>query len=457
MASIKDIQKAYFIGIGGIGMSALARYFLQLGRQVGGYDRTESELTKKLSDEGAHIHFSDDVSLLWPDADLVVYTPAIPKDHAELNWYRTHGIEPVKRSELLGRITEGHFAITVAGTHGKTTVTTMIAHLLRHSGFGGTAFLGGIAANYDSNFWFGNGDTVIVEADEYDRSFLSLHPNLAVLTSMDPDHLDIYGTPEAMEEAYIQYTQRILPDGKLFVKHGLRRGADLNAPYQMTYSLQNNAAQVYADNIRQHQGGYVFEIIHPKVVMQDIHLSIGGMHNVENAVVAAAVAFEMGLSPDAIRAGFEVFRGVKRRFEYLINTKQHVYIDDYAHHPAELAALISSTRRLFPDRRCVIVFQPHLFSRTRDLAAGFAHSLDLADEVILLDIYPARELPIAGVSAASITEKMQNPAHSILSKEALLEWVSAAQPELLITAGAGDIDRLCQPIKERLCSHISAQ
>lgn len=453
MVSINDIQKAYFIGIGGIGMSALARYFLQLGKQVGGYDRSESDITKKLQEEGALIHFSDDISQLWPDADLVVYTPAIPKEHAELTWYRQQGIELRKRSELLGLITEGHFAITVAGTHGKTTVTTLIAHLLRHSGFGGTAFLGGIAANYDSNFWFGKGATAIVEADEYDRSFLSLHPNLAVLTSMDPDHLDIYGTPEAMEEAYIQYTQKIQADGKLFVKHGLKRMADLQAPSRVTYSLQNSAAQVYASDIRQQLGGYVFDIVFPDSVMSGLQLPIGGMHNVENAVVAVAIAKELGLSDEDIRSGLAAFKGVKRRFEYLVNNEQHVYIDDYAHHPTELAALIGSARRLFPTRRCVVVFQPHLFSRTRDLAADFAHSLDLADEVILLDIYPARERPIPGVSLATITNKMQNPAHSILSKEALLDWVSVANPPLLITAGAGDIDRLCIPIKKRLNAH----
>ncbi len=450
MESFSALRKVYFIGIGGIGMSAIARYFLQRGTEVGGYDRTESELTRQLQSEGAVIHYTDDTSLLWTDAALVVYTPAIPADHAELNWYRSHGYQVVKRSDVLEWITEGHFAVTVAGTHGKTTVSTMIAHLLRHAGFGGTAFLGGIAANYGVNFWSENDATVVVEADEYDRSFLKLHPDIAVLTAMDPDHLDIYGTAEAMEEAFIQYTQKIKPDGKLFVKQGLKRGAELVAAKKVSYSLQNNAADVYARNIQQQDGGYVFDIVNPGGFVSEVHLPLGGMHNVENAVVAAAVTMELGLSANDVKAAFAVFKGVKRRFEYVLHNREHVFIDDYAHHPAELAALIGSARRLFPQRRCVVVFQPHLFSRTRDLAAGFAHSLDMADEVILLDIYPARELPIEGVSAATITEKMQNPAHTILSKEALLDWVSAAQPDLLITAGAGDIDRLVEPIKQRL-------
>lgn len=450
MTSLSQIRKVYFIGIGGIGMSALARYFLQRGAQVGGYDRAETELTRQLSAEGAALHYSDDPALLWPDAELIVYTPAIPQENAELSWYRAQGREVFKRSDVLQWITEGHHAITIAGTHGKTTVSTMIAHLLRHAGLGGTAFLGGIAANYGTNFWAGEGDTVVVEADEYDRSFLKLRPDIAVLTAMDPDHLDIYGTAEAMEEAYIEYTQNIKQGGKLFVKYGLKRGADLHVEHAMTYSLQNSAADVYASNIRQQQGGYVFDLINPAGFIARVHLPLGGMHNVENAVVAAAVAMEVGLSPQDVKAGFADFKGVKRRFEYVLNNERHVYIDDYAHHPEELAALIGSAKRLFPKRRCVVAFQPHLFSRTRDLAAGFAHSLDMADEVILLDIYPAREAPIEGVSARMIAGKMQNPAHTILSKEALLDWVGAAQPDLLITAGAGDIDRLVQPIKERL-------
>jgi UDP-N-acetylmuramate--alanine ligase len=447
---LQDVHKVYFLGIGGIGMSALARYFIQRGAEVRGYDRTKTELTQQLVDEGAKIHYQDSETLLWPDAELIVYTPAIPKDNIEFNWYKSQGRDLYKRSDVLQWITEGHHAITIAGTHGKTTVSTMIAHLLRHSGFGGTAFLGGIAANYDSNFWKSDNNIVVVEADEYDRSFLKLRPDVAVLTSMDPDHLDIYGTAESMEGAFIQYTKNIKPGGKLFVKHGLKRGHELQAATVMTYSLQNSAANVYASNIVQKSGGYVFDIINPAGMISELHLPIGGMHNVENAVVASAVAIEEGLSTHDVKAAFEVFKGVKRRFEYVVKTEKHVYIDDYAHHPEELTALISSTKRLFPKKRCVIAFQPHLYSRTRDLADGFARSLDMADEVILLDIYPARELPIEGVSSQMIADRMGNLEHTIMSKEALLDWVRAAKPELLITAGAGDIDRLVEPIKNLL-------
>jgi UDP-N-acetylmuramate--alanine ligase len=450
--NLAAINKVYFLGIGGIGMSALARFFMQRGAEVRGYDRTETELTRQLAAEGAKIHYEDSAALLWPEAELIVYTPAIPKDNIELNWYKGQGREVYKRSDVLQWITEGHRAITVAGTHGKTTVSAMIAHLLRHAGFGGTAFLGGIAANYNSNFWKSDNDTVVVEADEYDRSFLKLRPDVAVLTAMDPDHLDIYGTVAAMEEAFIQYTKNIKPGGKLFVKHGLKRGHELHADTVTTYSLQNSAANVYAGNIMQRSGGYVFDVFNPAGMISELHLPIGGMHNVENAVVASAVAIEEGLSAHDVKAAFSVFKGVKRRFEYVVKNDRHVYIDDYAHHPEELAALIGSAKRLFPKRRCVVAFQPHLYSRTRDLADGFAHSLDMADEVILLDIYPARELPMEGVTSKMIADRMGNPEHTIMRKEALLEWVKAAKPELFVTAGAGDIDKLVEPI-EKILNH----
>ncbi len=444
--NLSQIKKVYFLGIGGIGMSAVARFFLHCGAEVRGYDRTETELTQQLVSEGAKIHYEDSEALLWPDAELVVYTPAIPKGNKELNWYQRQGREVYKRSDVLQWITEGHRAITIAGTHGKTTVSTMIAYLLRHAQFGGTAFLGGIAANYNSNFWSGEGDTVVVEADEYDRSFLKLRPDVAVLTAMDADHLDIYGTEAAMEEAFIQYTQNIKPGGQLFMKHGLKRGKELHAETVTTYSLQNSTADVFAANIVQKNGGYVFDVMNPTGMVSALHLPVGGMHNVENAVVATAVAMGEGLSAHDVKAAFADFKGVRRRFEYVVKSDAHVYIDDYAHHPEELSALISSAKRLFPKRRCVVAFQPHLFSRTRDLADGFAHSLDMADEVILLDIYPARELPMDGVTSQMIAGKMGNPEHTILGKDALLKWVEAAKPPLFITAGAGDIDKLVQPI-----------
>jgi UDP-N-acetylmuramate--alanine ligase len=448
--NIKEIRRVYFVGIGGIGMSALARFFKKQGAVVNGYDKTETELTKHLVNEGMGVHYTDDEQLLDTDAQLVVYTPAIPKEHKELNWYRDNNYPVYKRSDVLQWITEAMYAVTVAGTHGKTTISTTIAYLLRETNYGCNAFLGGIAVNYDSNYWSSDNDTAVVEADEYDRSFLKLRPDIAVLTAIDPDHLDIYGTVEAIEEAFIEYTKNIKPGGTLLLKHGLHRDAELTGPNRITYSLQNDAADIYAENIVQRKGGYVFDVVGNDWRVDGLHLQIGGMHNVENAVAAIAVTHLLGIDGDLVKQVLPGFKGVKRRFEYLVHTDEVVYIDDYAHHPEELAALIGSAKRLFPGRKCVVCFQPHLFSRTRDLADGFAHSLDMADEVILLDIYPARELPMEGVTSAMIAERMTNPAHTILSKEGLLEYVKNASLPLFITAGAGDIDKLTEPIKEIL-------
>lgn len=448
--NIREIKNVYFVGIGGIGMSALARFFRERGAIVNGYDRTETELTIQLVKEGMGIHYTDDVQLLNKEAQLVVYTPAVPKDHKELNWYRDNGYPVYKRSDVLQWITEVMHAITIAGTHGKTTISTLTAYLLRETGYGCNAFLGGISVNYNSNYWSSTNDTAVVEADEYDRSFLKLFPDIAVLTAMDPDHLDIYGTAEEMEEAFIQYTRNIKPGGTLIAKHELRRRSELKGDHIITYSLQNNAADVYADNIVLQKGGYVFDIAGKDWRIEGLHLPIGGMHNVENTIAAVTVTHLLKISPEAVKKALAGFKGIKRRFEYLVKTDKVVYIDDYAHHPEELAALIKSAKNLFPSRRCVVAFQPHLFSRTRDLADGFAHSLDMADEVILLDIYPARELPMEGVTSKMIADRMSNPAHTILTKEGLLEYVKVAPLDLFITAGAGDIDKLTEPIKEIL-------
>lgn len=447
---VKGIKQVYFIGIGGIGMSALARFFRAQGAVVSGYDKTETDLTRHLAGEGMNIHFTDDVQLLDKDAQLVVYTPAIPKDHTELNWYRDNGYPVYKRSDVLQWVTEAMFAVTVAGTHGKTTISTTTAYLLRETGYGCNAFLGGVSVNYDSNYWSSSNNTAVIEADEYDRSFLKLKPDIAVLTAIDPDHLDIYGTVEEMEAAFISYTKNIKAGGTLLVKHGLHRAAELKGPNTVTYSLQNDAADIYADNIVLRNGGYTFDVVAADWKVEGLHLGIGGMHNVENAVAAVAVTQMLGISGDLVKQALAGFKGVKRRFEYLVKTDKVVYIDDYAHHPEELAALIRSAKRLFPNRRCVVSFQPHLFSRTRDLAEGFAHSLDMADEVILLDIYPARELPMEGITSRTITDLMANSAHTILSKEGLLEYVRQAPLDLFITAGAGDIDKLTEPIKDIL-------
>ncbi len=450
---IATLKRVYFIGIGGIGMSALARYFHYHGVAVSGYDRTPTPLTDKLQREGIAIHFEDTIELLDKDAEVVVYTPAIPENNQELNWYRANGYKVIKRSDALQAITESLEAVTVAGTHGKTTVSTMIAFLLRETGYGCNAFLGGISLNYDTNYWSSLTPTAVIEADEYDRSFLKLRPDLAVLTSTDADHLDIYGTHAALEEAFVEYTQNIKPGGLLLYKHGLPLASHFTTPERRTYSLQNDAADVYAANVVQKEGTYTFDVLGRLGYVPKIHLPIGGMHNVENAVAAVAAALHLGVSPADIAAAFPKFRGIRRRFEYVVHSEAHVYIDDYAHHPEELSALIKSAKTLFPDRRCVIAFQPHLYSRTRDLAEGFAHALDMADEVLLLDIYPARELPMPGISAETIKEKMSNPAVTILSKEGVLEYVRRARPRLFITAGAGDIDKLVPEIKNILQTH----
>ncbi|PSL50113.1 UDP-N-acetylmuramate--L-alanine ligase [Chitinophaga niastensis] len=442
---LNNIQRVYFIGIGGIGMSAIARFFNEKGVKVSGYDRTATALTKQLEAEGMQIHYTDDIHAVDAQTNLVVYTPAIPATHTELQWYRDNGYEVVKRSDVLQEITRSLFAITVAGTHGKTTVSTMIAHLLTDSGYGCNAFLGGISVNYNKNFWSSDRAVAVIEADEYDRSFLKLNPDIAVLTSMDADHLDIYGTPEAMEDAFIEYTHNIKPNGTLIARFGLHRDKELNATNKLLYSLQNDVANAYATNIRMINGGYEFDIKQQNWAIDNIRMYIGGMHNVENAVAAITVAQLLGISADKIKAAIGSFKGIKRRFEYIIKNDQQVYIDDYAHHPEELRALISSAKALFPGKKCTVIFQPHLFTRTRDLADGFAASLSLADEVILLPIYPARELPIEGVTSEMIANKITVPVQ-ILPKEAITEWLQKTTVPLLITAGAGDIDQLREPI-----------
>lgn len=431
-------------------MSALARFFKASGAVVSGYDRTETALTLQLQAEGMSVHYVDDISLIDKDAELVVYTPAIPQQHQELNWLRDNKYPVYKRSDVLQWITQSLYAITVAGTHGKTTISTIIAYLMREAGGGCNAFLGGIAANYDSNYWGSPKNVAVIEADEYDRSFLKLHPDIAVLTAMDPDHLDIYGTTEEMERAFIQYTHNIKQGGTLVVKKGLHRASDLNQLNTITYSLTDTTADVHALNVRGADGGFVFDITGKGWKVDNVTLPIGGLHNVENVLAAFAAISLMDVDLEVARRSLQSFRGVHRRFEYVIKNSDTVFIDDYAHHPEELAALIRSAKMLFPGRRCVVSFQPHLFTRTRDLADGFAHSLDMADEVLLLDIYPARELPIEGVTAQMILDRMQLPEKRLVTKEELLQYAATHQPQLFITSGAGDIDKLVQPIKERL-------
>jgi len=443
------------IGIGGIGMSAIARYFSSLSIEVSGYDKTETELTKALSVAGISVQYDDREALAPLDVDLVVYTPAIPSSHPQLNFYRNSLIPLMKRSEVLGIISHNSFNICVAGTHGKTTISTMIAHLLKGTDYAANAFLGGISVNYNTNFLSDEHNVCVIEADEYDRSFLRLSPDIAVISSMDADHLDIYGTEEALQTAFIDFSNRVKENGLLFTRFGLKRTADFQAKNHFVYSLQNDAADVYASNIKMKDGAYEFDVITKDKLIEQLTLNMGGMHNVENAVAAIAVASALKIDNKKIRAAVSSFRGVKRRFEYILRNSLLTFIDDYAHHPEELRALISGAKSLFKGRRCTVIFQPHLFSRTRDLATQFAESLDLADEVILLPIYPARELPIEGVTSKLILDQMQREDKTIVSKDSVLSTIknrldkmNPEFPEVFITAGAGDIDTLVQPIKE---------
>ncbi|MGZ3850987.1 MAG: UDP-N-acetylmuramate--L-alanine ligase [Flavisolibacter sp.] len=452
----------YFIGIGGIGMSAIARYFHAQGKMVSGYDKTRTALTTQLETEGIAVHYTEDLSSLPKDADLVVFTPAVPSDQAELVYYRDHGYRVVKRSDVLQAITAASFNICVGGTHGKTTVSTMIAHILRHSGYGCNAFLGGIAVNYQTNFWSSEKEVCVIEADEYDRSFLKLNPDVAVITAMDADHLDIYGNEKNMQDAFVAFGNRVKPGGWLIAKLGLKRIREVQAGRKLAYSLQNDAADAYARDIRTKDGVYQFDLCLPgERVLPSLHLNIGGMHNVENAVVAMTVASVLGIEEEKIREAVAAFKGVKRRFEYVIPPvrKQEggyvapVLIDDYAHHPEELRPLLNSVRSLFPQRVLTVVFQPHLFSRTKDFADGFAEVLSLADQLLLLPIYPARELPVEGVTSELILDRATAPRKEVLTKEDLLDWMrhhvlDRTFGEVIVMAGAGDIDALVPEVKK---------
>jgi len=461
--TLDKIRVIYFIGIGGIGMSAIARYFNSRGVQVSGYDRTRSELTETLEKEGIHIHYTEDVPGIPKDADLVVYTPAVPKDQKELVYYQSNGYAVVKRSDVLQKISAASFNICVAGTHGKTTITTMIAHILTSSGYGCNAFLGGISVNYDTNFWSSKNNVCVIEADEYDRSFLKLSPDVAVISAMDPDHLEIYGDHAHMIDAFIDFGNKIRENGLLVSKHGLKRINEINAETKLTYSLQNEAADAFAFNIEMDNGAYSFNVQVKGEIINELKLNIGGMHNIENVVAAIAVAVSLKIDNEKIREAVAAFKGVKRRFEYIIPPVrkesggfiQPVLIDDYAHHPEELKALLKSVKSLFPQRTATIIFQPHLFSRTKDLASDFANALDLADRVILLPIYPARELPMEGVSSKLIFDQVNKSDKHLLSKEEYLNWMKEHLKtldkefgEVFVMAGAGDIDNLIQPTKQ---------
>lgn len=469
MKDYTTISRVYFIGIGGIGMSALARYFLHKKAVVSGYDKTSTTLTQKMESEGMLIHYVDNVNLIDKKAELVVYTPAIPQDHNEFNYYKDNNYELAKRSDVLQQITRSSFNICIAGTHGKTTISTMVAHILRHSDFGCNAFLGGISVNYNTNYWSSKNNVSVVEADEYDRSFLKLSPDIALISAMDADHLDIYGTKENVENAFVEFANQLKPGGLLLTRYGLPE-EKFTANKHIRYSLQNDMADVYASNITMRDGGYEFDVATKDWELNKVKLHMGGMHNVENAVAAIFVAAYLKIEPIKILNAIGTFKGVKRRFEYIIspleaanNKNNVVFIDDYAHHPAELDALIRGAKSLFSFKKCTVIFQPHLFSRTRDFAKEFAKSLDMADRVLLLPIYPARELPIGGVTSEMVLKEMENKNATVISKEGLLKYIrgdylklvhESSFGEVLITAGAGDIDKLVQPIKEILLNTI---
>lgn len=438
-------------------MSALARYFNGRGIRVSGYDKTRSHLTARLEEEGIAVHYDDNVSLIDKEASLVVYTPAIPGDHNELNYFLNNRYAVVKRSDVLSLVTRDSYSICVAGTHGKTTVSTMIAHILRDSGYGCSAFLGGISANYDTNFWSHKGHVTVTEADEYDRSFLKLSPDVAVITAMDADHLDIYGTEEMMQDAFVQFSEKIKDGGLLVYHEGLPREKELSGSQKVIYSLAGKNSNAYVRNIRVESGVYVFDAVLPGRSIEGVRLGMGGRHNIENALASMVVADHLDIETDKIRNAVSGFKGVKRRFEYVCHQPGFVMIDDYAHHPEELRALISGAREMFPDMKCTVVFQPHLYTRTRDLAEGFARALDLADEVIILPIYPARELPIPGVQSEMIAERMSEVPVKVMDQGEMIQYFSEKRPELLLMSGAGDIDMMVMPLKELLINKINRQ
>ncbi|MDR2086161.1 MAG: UDP-N-acetylmuramate--L-alanine ligase [Dysgonamonadaceae bacterium] len=468
MKNINEIQSFYFIGAGGIGMSALVRWFLSKGKNVAGYDRTESDLTRQLNSEGASIHYEDNVALI-PDgykdkqSTLVIYTPAVPSDHSEWLYFRQNGFEIMKRAQVLGEITRTNRGICVSGTHGKTTTSSMIAHLLKQSPVDCNAFLGGILKNYGTNLLLSDrSDWTVVEADEYDRSFHRLSPTIAVITSVAPDHLDIYGTADAYRDAFVHFTSLVRENGILLMesqvnivpqtreKVTIYRYSGAPSPSQTS-----GQSDFYAQNIRMGNGEIRFDCVTPGAIIRDIQLGVPVEINIVNAVAALAVAWLNGVSEHDLRQGMASFRGAARRFDFHVKTGDFVLIDDYAHHPEELEASITSVKKLYPAKKLTVIFQPHLYSRTNDFYREFAQALSLADEVILIPIYPAREAPIEGVSSQMILDRVTSPSRKLLSKEELLQQLKKEEIEILLIAGAGDIELLVEPIKKNLlCSKM---
>ena len=445
----------YFIGIGGIGMSAIARYYKAKGFNVSGYDKTPSELTLALEQEGIKVHYEDDIRFIPQDIEktLVVYTPAIPQDMGELVYVLEKGYRVIKRSKMLGEISQGQRCMAVAGTHGKTTTSTLLAHIFTHSGEGCSAFLGGISKNYDTNLLVSENDVIVAEADEFDRSFLQLFPEIAAITSMDADHLDIYGDSAHIHEAFKAFSAQV--SRRVIAKYGIDLTSEDTKAEVLTYSYDDSRADYHASDISIDQCGYfTFTLNYPEGRIEGCRVGIPGWVNVENAIAASAIALSYGLDPEAVKAALKAFEGVKRRFDIHLNTPECSYIDDYAHHPKEIATAISSMRDIFPGRRLTAVFQPHLYTRTRDFADEFAESLSAVDKLILLDIYPAREEPIEGVTSDIIYRNVTAPEKVLMVKEELMDYLKNEPVDILITFGAGNIDRFIKPITEMLKERI---
>ncbi|WP_298536008.1 UDP-N-acetylmuramate--L-alanine ligase [uncultured Algibacter sp.] len=445
--NLNHVHNFYFIGIGGIGMSALARYFHANGKQVGGYDKTQSPITKGLQELGIEIHFEDSVEQIYSafldkESTLVVYTPAVPKDHKELNYFINHNYNIVKRSKILGAITENTFCLAVAGTHGKTTTTSILGHLMNVCDVPLTAFLGGISENYNSNLILNGTEVSVVEADEFDRSFLTLSPDLACITSMDADHLDIYGDSSELVKSFEEFSNRIKPNGKLFVKNGLPLKG-------VTYGIEDDA-DYSVQNIKIENGTYVFDVKTPKTVLENLQFNLPGRHNLSNALIALAMAVEYGCPNRQLAKALASYKGVKRRFTYQIKTDSLVFIDDYAHHPQEIEAVHQAVREMYPHKKVLAVFQPHLFSRTKDFIDDFAKSLAQFDELLLLDIYPARELPIEGVNSEWLLGKIANKNKQLVTKGDLLNQIHKSDAQVVLTMGAGDIGEEVKRIKKGL-------
>lgn len=453
--NLERIHSVYFVGIGGIGMSALARYFKAMGKEVFGYDRVHTTLTANLESEGMQIVYTDNPDEIAPDFlnlpidnALVVYTPAIPASHVGLGYLRQHGYRVVKRSEILSEIIDKQKTIAIAGTHGKTTTSAMVAHILNHSGVKCNAFLGGIALNFNSNVILNpDAEYAVVEADEYDRSFLKLNPYLAIITSVDADHLDIYDNANAMHDAFAEFAGKVSDEGAVLIHIGISLSAKAKT---ISYSLDDKTADLYADGLYIENGTYVFDVIYQSKNLGTVRSAYPGHHNIENAIAAIGIALQLGVEWDKIVNSVATFAGVKRRFEYHIKRSDRVFIDDYAHHPTEISACVGSVKELYPESRITGVFQPHLYSRTRDFGDDFARSLEALNEVVLMDIYPAREEPIPGIDSDWLLNKVRTVNKKLVERENLVDEILRLDPEVLLTMGAGDIDKMIEPLKSAL-------